>query len=53
MLYLAELADLPRHNTSMVRNKWGDIVRQVHQTGSVAITLLRTADRIAGGICAL
>ncbi|MEJ8825107.1 type II toxin-antitoxin system prevent-host-death family antitoxin [Variovorax humicola] len=38
MPYLAELADLPRHNTSMVRNKWGDIVRQVHQTGSVAIT---------------
>ncbi|WP_213959759.1 MULTISPECIES: prevent-host-death protein [unclassified Variovorax] len=35
---LANLADLPRHNTSMVRNKWGDIVRQVHQSGSVAIT---------------
>jgi PHD/YefM family antitoxin component YafN of YafNO toxin-antitoxin module len=38
MPHLAELADLPRHNASMVRNKWGDIVRQVHQTGSVAIT---------------
>jgi len=38
MPHLAELADLPRHNTSMVRNKWGDIVRQVRQTGSVAIT---------------
>jgi len=38
MPQLAALADLPRHNTSMVRNKWGDIVRQVHQTGSVAIT---------------
>jgi len=35
---LVELADLPRHNTSMVRNKWGDIVRQVRQVGSVAIT---------------
>jgi len=35
---LVQLADLPRHNTSMVRNKWGDIVRQVRQVGSVAIT---------------
>ncbi|RZL87471.1 MAG: type II toxin-antitoxin system prevent-host-death family antitoxin [Variovorax sp.] len=38
MTELLNLADLPRHNASHVKNKWGDVVRQVHQTGSVAIT---------------
>ncbi|KAF1019454.1 MAG: hypothetical protein GAK30_03117 [Paracidovorax wautersii] len=32
------LAELPRHNASHVKNKWGEVVRQVHQSGSVAIT---------------
>ncbi|MBT2304972.1 type II toxin-antitoxin system Phd/YefM family antitoxin [Variovorax paradoxus] len=35
---LLSLNALPRHNASQVKNKWGDVVRQVHQTGSVAIT---------------
>lgn len=35
---LLSLADLPRQNASQVKNKWGDVVRQVHQMGSVAIT---------------
>jgi prevent-host-death family protein len=35
---LPALHDLPRQNASQVKNKWGDVVRQVHQTGSVAIT---------------
>ena len=38
MTELLNLADLPRQNASKVKNKWGDVVRQVHQTGSVAIT---------------
>jgi prevent-host-death family protein len=35
---LLSLDDLPRQNASQVKNKWGDVVRQVHQMGSVAIT---------------
>lgn len=35
---LPALHDLPRHNASQVKNKWGDVVRQVRQSGSVAIT---------------
>ena len=35
---LPSLDDLPRQNASQVKNKWGDVVRQVHQVGSVAIT---------------
>jgi PHD/YefM family antitoxin component YafN of YafNO toxin-antitoxin module len=35
---LPSLADLPRQNASHVKNKWGDVVRHVHQVGTVAIT---------------
>lgn len=35
---LPALHDLPRQNASQVKNKWGDLVRQVRQSGSVAIT---------------
>jgi prevent-host-death family protein len=35
---LPALHDLPRHNASQVKNKWGEVVRQVRQSGSVAIT---------------
>ena len=38
MTELLDLADLPRQNASQVKNKWGDVVRQVKQAGSVAIT---------------
>ncbi|HSV52613.1 MAG TPA: type II toxin-antitoxin system prevent-host-death family antitoxin, partial [Burkholderiaceae bacterium] len=35
---LLSLDQLPRQNASHVKNKWGDVVRQVRQSGSVAIT---------------
>ena len=35
---LLSLEELPRQNASQVKNKWGDVVRQVRQSGSVAIT---------------
>lgn len=35
---LPDLHDLPRQNASQVKNKWGDVVRQVRQSGSLAIT---------------
>jgi prevent-host-death family protein len=35
---LVDLNELPRQNASFVKNKWGDVVRQVHQAGSLAIT---------------
>lgn len=35
---LPDLLELPRQNASQVKNKWGDVVRLVHQSGSVAVT---------------
>ena len=35
---LLSLEQLPRQNASQVKNKWGEVVRQVRQNGSVAIT---------------
>lgn len=35
---LPNLDQLPRQNASQVKNKWGEVVRLVHQSGSVAIT---------------
>ena len=35
---LISIDDLPRQNASQVKNKWGEVVRQVRQSGSVAIT---------------
>lgn len=34
----AALEELPRQNASRVKNKWGDVVRQVQAEGSVAVT---------------
>jgi len=35
---LIDIDDLPRQNASQVKNKWGEVARQVRQNGSVAIT---------------
>lgn len=35
---LLDLASLPRQTASHVKNKWGEVVRQVREVGSVAIT---------------
>jgi len=35
---LPDLKTLPRRNATHVKNKWGDVVRQVMQEGSVAVT---------------
>ena len=35
---LISIENLPRQNASQVKNKWGEVVRQVRQNGSVAIT---------------
>ncbi len=35
---LLDLASLPRQSASHVKNKWGEVVRQVREMGSVAIT---------------
>ena len=35
---LRDLNDLPRQNATQVKNRWGDVVRLVRQSGSVAIT---------------
>ncbi|KQP22863.1 prevent-host-death protein [Pseudorhodoferax sp. Leaf267] len=35
---LIALDDLPRQNASQVKNKWGEVVRLVRQSGSVAVT---------------
>ena len=43
---LLSLHDLPRQNASQVKNKWGDVVRQVRQSGSVAITNHAAVDMV-------
>lgn len=35
---LPSLEELPRQNSSQVKNKWADVVRLVRQSGSVAVT---------------
>jgi PHD/YefM family antitoxin component YafN of YafNO toxin-antitoxin module len=35
---LPTLAQLPRQNASHVKNKWAEVVRHVHQVGTLAIT---------------
>ena len=35
---LTSLENLPRHPASHVKNRWGDVVRQVRESGSVAVT---------------
>ena len=43
---LPELHELPQKNASQVKNKWGDVVRLVRQTGSVAITNHSTVEMV-------
>jgi len=43
---LLSLEELPQHNASQVKNKWGEVVRQVHQSGSVAITNHSTVEMV-------
>jgi len=38
IIELPNIQELPRQNASQVKNKWADMVRLVHQTGSVAVT---------------
>jgi prevent-host-death family protein len=40
------LDDLPRHNASSVKNKWREVVREVRETGSVAITNHSTVEMV-------
>ncbi len=40
------LEDLPRHNASSVKNKWRDVVREVRETGSIAITNHATVEMV-------
>lgn len=35
---LIALESLPSQKSTQVKNKWGDVVRQVHEHGSLAIT---------------
>jgi len=43
---LPDLSALPRQNASHVKNKWGEVVRLVHQSGSVAITNHATVEMV-------
>ena len=43
---LLSLEELPRQNASQVKNKWGEVVRQVRQSGSVAITNHATVEMV-------
>jgi len=40
------LDDLPRHSASSVKNKWREVVREVRETGSVAITNHSTVEMV-------
>jgi prevent-host-death family protein len=43
---LRDLDELPQQNATQVKNKWGDVVRQVQQEGSVAITNHATVEMV-------
>jgi prevent-host-death family protein len=43
---LRDLDELPQQNATQVKNKWGDVVRQVQQEGSVAITNHATVELV-------
>lgn len=43
---LPTLDQLPRQTASDVKNKWRDVVRQVRQTGSVAVTTHSAVDMV-------
>src|SRR3569832_1503763 len=38
LAHLPMLDQLPRHSASSVKNKWREVVEEVHESGSVAIT---------------
>lgn len=43
---LLALEDLPTQNASQVKNKWGDVARQVRESGSLAITSHSTVEMV-------
>ena len=43
---LPGLDALPRQNASQVKNKWGEVVRLVHESGSVAVTNHSTVEMV-------
>lgn len=43
---LPHLDELPRQNASQVKNRWGDVVRQVQKSGSVAVTNHSTVEMV-------
>lgn len=43
---LPSLEDLPRQNASNVKNRWGEVVRQVQESGSVAVTHHSTVEMV-------
>lgn len=38
--------DLPTRSASQVKNRWGEVVRQVRETGSVAVTNHSTVEMV-------
>lgn len=43
---LPSLEELPRQNASQVKNKWGEVVRMVRQSGSVAVANHSTVEMV-------
>ena len=43
---LQTLDSLPRHSASQVKNKWGDVVRQVNRSGVAAVTNHSTVEMV-------
>lgn len=43
---LRNLEDLPRQSSTRVKNQWGEVVRQVRQQGSVAVTHHSAVDMV-------
>ena len=43
---LLRLDDLPRQNASQVKNKWGEVARQVRESGSIAIANHSAAEMV-------
>ncbi|WP_413723049.1 type II toxin-antitoxin system prevent-host-death family antitoxin [Sodalis sp. RH23] len=43
---LLNFDELPQANASQVKNKWGEVVRRVHQGGTLAITNHSTVEMV-------
>jgi len=43
---LPNIENLPRQSASQVKNKWADVARLVHQSGSVAVTNHSTVEMV-------